>query len=268
MRMFNKLPSISRVVPGAIATLELPLGPTYQSINFQCSGTALAIAHFGRINVVVDGKTVQTYKTMFRLTQLNAYYQKEGDSATDWSIHFDRDELMDIIYRRAPGMGTADVQSFYIEIEILATAPANITMAAFAQVDPVKQPLGVFMKVREYPFSSAVSGEVEIDKLPRGAFYAALHLFKADINNVIVEADQVKILDNTKVVLERFQRGASPLKRVPQTAAATHIDWLLEGDLSQAIKTADLQDFRVKMLLGTSGAVDIVAETLDTLDGV
>jgi hypothetical protein len=134
---------------------------------------------------------------------------------------------------------------------------------AHAKVDPAPQPLGVFVKVREFPFSSAVAGEVEIDKLPRGAYYAAIHLFKADVSKVEVQANQVKIVDATKTVLQREQKEATPA-RAP-LAGATHIDFLTEGDLAQSIKTGDLYDWRIKCELDTAGSVDIITETLDVL---
>jgi hypothetical protein len=267
-RKILKMPSISRVVAGSIATLELPIGPTYRRLIFNATGTALAISHVGRIDVLVDGKVVQTFKDLQRLIDINAYNNRGADAATQFAIHFERAELLDAVWRRAPGMGTADIQTFHVQLTIPSGAPANMTMDCFAEVDPAPQPLGLFFKVREYPFSSAVSGEVEIDKLPRGPLYSVMHLFKADINSVEVTANQVKVVEATKAVLERSQKEASPVKRVPLTAKATTVDLITDGDLAQSLDTSKLADFRVKMTLGTSGAVDIVAETLDTLQGV
>jgi hypothetical protein len=55
MKKISKLPSISRVTPGSVATLEIPLGPTYEKIIFDGSGTGLAISHIKRICVLIDG---------------------------------------------------------------------------------------------------------------------------------------------------------------------------------------------------------------------
>lgn len=272
-RKIIRLPSMSRVVPGAKATLELPIGPTYRRLIFAAKAAAgLDATDIGRIDVLVNGKVIQTYKNLARLNAVNAYYGRAADtmSVTDaeFALHFERAELMDAVYRRAPGMGTADVQTFHIEVEIAAGAPADISMTCHAEIDPERQPLGVFYKVREFPFSSAVAGQVEIDKLPRGGWYSVIHLFKADITAVEVEGNQVKVIDATKTILERTQKEASPVKRVPQTASATHIDFITDGDLSQSLRTDLLNDFRLKVTLATSGAVDIVAETFDTLNGV
>lgn len=267
-RKLIRLPSLSRVTAGAIATLELPIGPTYRRLIFTASGTGLDVTDIGRIDVLVDGKVVQTFKDLQRLFDLNGYYGRGADTAAQFAIHFERAELMDAVWRRAPGMGTIDVQTFHVQLTIASGAPVDLAITAHAEVDPQPLPLGLFFKVREYPFSSAVSGEVEIDKLPRGPLYSVLHLFKADVNAVEVSANQVKVFEGTKAVLERTQKEGSPIKRVPVTAKATHIDFITDGDLAQSLDTSKLSDYRVKMTLGTSGAVDIVAEVLDTLQGV
>lgn len=269
-RKVLKTPSLSRVTPGSTATLELPVGPTYEKLIFSVTAASLLdMTDIGRINVLFDGKVVQTYKSLQHLYDLNSFYGRDADSmsatAAEFAIHFNRAELNGLAYQRAPGIGTADLGTFHIEMEIAAAAPASIAITAQSVIDPVPQPLGVFFKVREYPYNSSVSGQVEMDKLPRGAWYGAIHLFKADISAVEIEANQVKIVDATKAILERIQKGASPVKRVPVTARATHIDFLTDGDLAQAVRTELMQDFRLKMTLDTSGAVDIITETLDSL---
>lgn len=270
MRKIVKLPSLSRVVPGSKATLEFPLGPTYQTIVFSVSASAgLDATDIGRIELLANGKSIQSYKDLTRLIDLNGYYNRGADSvsatAIQFALHLNRAELADNVWRRAPGIGTADLQTLHIEMDIASGAPADIAITAHAVVDPIRQPLGAFFRVREFPASSPTSGDFEADKLPRGPWYSAIHLFKSDVTAVQIEADGVKILDATKGILERVQKESSPVKRVPVTAKATHIDFVTDGDLLNAVNTAGLQDWRVKMTLGSSGAVDIVTETLDTL---
>jgi len=267
MRKTILLPSLSRVVAGSTATLELPTGPTYERVIFTATGTALAAAHIGRITVFIDGRSVMTFKNYQRLADLNSYYNRAADAVTQFALHFFRAELHDLVYRRAPGIGTADVQTVHIEIELAAGAPGDITLKAHAEINPAPQPLGAFVKVREYPYSTAVSGQVEIDKLPRGPWYQAFHLFKADISAVELTVDQTKMVEATKAVLERAQKEASPVKRVPVTGSATHVDLVTQGDLAQALNTNKVQDLRLKATFDTSGAADIVTETLDTLTG-
>lgn len=271
MKKIVRLPSLSRVSAGSKATLELPLGNTYERIIFTASAAAgFDAGDIGRIDVLINGNVVQTYKNLQRLIDLNGFYNRDADSVSatggQFALHFTRAELVDSLWRKAPGFGTQDVQTFHIEMEIASGAPNDLAITAHAQVDPVRQPLGAFFRIREFPVSNATAGVLEADKLPRGAWYSAIHLFKADISAVELVAGDVKIVDATKAILERLQKGASPEKRVPVTAKATHIDLITDGNLLDSLPTAGLSDFRVKMTLDTSGAVDIVTETLDTLN--
>ncbi len=260
------LPSLSRVAPGAKATLELPPGPTYLRIRFACTGTGLAVGHIGRITAKINGKDRMTWVDAQRLFDMNAYYNHSPDTVNDFCIHFFRGELESLVWKRAPGIGTQDLTSFHIELQLDAAFPADGTIIAFAEVDPEEQPLGAFVNVTEYPYSSSVSGNVEIDKLDRGPFYAAIHLFKADVSEVTVKSNRKSIFDQvTKASLERSQKEASPKARVPQTAKATHIDFVLQGDLAGAYPTGGLTDWRLKAKLDTAGAMDIITETLDLL---
>lgn len=270
MKKIQRLPSLSRVSPGNTSTLELPIGPTYERIVFVVTAAnGLDAGDIGRIKLLANGAEIQSFKNLQRLIDLNTYWGRDADSVAaariEFALHLNRGELVDNMWRNAPGVGTADLSTLHLEIDIDGAAPADIKISAFAQVDPVRQPIGAFFRIREYPASSAVAGLFEADKLPRGPWYGAIHLFKGDITDVEVMAGDVKIIDATKAVLERFQRAASPKARAPQTAKATHIDFITDGNLLESLPTANLTDFRVKMTLGTAGAVDIVTETLDTI---
>lgn len=263
-----KLPSVSRVVANSTAILELPIGLTYHDIIFSCSGTALAISHFGQIRVMANGNEIQRFKDLQRLVDLNNYYGREADSATEWKIAFCRDEYAGsgLAYQRAPALGTIGLTTLTVEIDLTASFPANGTIVARALVDTVAQPIGVFNRIREVGISSSVTGVVETDKIPRGgAIYQAIHLFKADISNVELELDTVKVIESTKAVLERIQKAVRPVARIPQTAKATHLDFLIEGDAGDLLNTAGVQDMRLKMTFDTIGSCDIVLEQLDTL---
>lgn len=271
MKKLLRLPSLSRVSAGSKATLEMPLGNTYERIVFTVKAAAgLDAGDIGRIDVLINGSPIQTFKNLQRLIDINAYYNRDTDTVTatemQFALHFSRAELVDGLWRKAPGIGTADVQTFHIEMDIASGAPADITITAHAQANPIRETLGAFTRIREFPASSSVAGLLEADKLPRGPWYSVVHLFKADISAVEVVASDVKIIDATKAILERIQKGSAPVKRVPQTAKATHIDLITDGDLLDSLPTANLSDFRIKMTLDTAGAVDIVTETIDTLE--
>lgn len=264
MKKHISLPSISRVVPGSTAILELPLGPTYEYIHFTASGTALAASHITGLRLLVDGQEKQRYKDLQRLIDLNAYYARSTDAVTDFMLHLKRDEYDDPAYRQVPAFGTANLQTLTIEVDIAAGAPANIAMSAIAYIDTQLQDLGVFTQIRETSLNSAVAGDVDFDKLLRnGAVYQAIHLFKADVNRVLLEIDQNKWIDASKGQLERIQKTVRPNARVPLTAKATHIDFLTSGLSKDLLDTTNIQDLRLRMNLGTSGAIEIVTEQFE-----
>lgn len=274
MRKRIQMPSLNRVAPGAKATLEFPLGPTYYKVNFTVTAAAgLDVTDIEKIELMFNGKSKMTFADLQRLIDLNTYYGRGEDTVTateiKFTLHFFRAEMMDAVYARAPGIGTADLQTLHAEIKVANGAPADIAIEAEALIDPEEQPVGVFFNVSEYPFDSSVAGWVAVADLLRGPYYGAIHLFKADVNDVKVEAiekgEKITHVEFSKGTLEKEQKEAFPKARVPQTAKATHIDFLTEGDISQALFTGPMSDFRVKMNLATAGAVDIVTETLDTV---
>lgn len=100
MKKIVKLPSLSRVSAGSKATLELPLGNTYERIIFTATAAAgLDAGDVKRIDVLVNGEVIQTYKNLQRLIDINGYYNRDADtvSATkmEFALHFSRAELID-----------------------------------------------------------------------------------------------------------------------------------------------------------------------------
>jgi len=264
-----ELPSISRVVAGSTAILELPIGPTYHDIVFTLTGTALAVAHIGQVRVLVNGNEIQRYANLQRLFDLNAYYNREGDTVNEFKLAFARDEYNELAFKRAPALGTLGLSTVTIEMDLQAAFPANGTIVARALIDTVPQPLGVFNRIREVGLSSSVTGVVETDKIPKGgAVYQAIHLFKADISRVELEVDGVKVIASTKATLERLQKAVRPVARVPQTAKATHLDFLLEGDAGDLLNTQNVRDIRLRSTFDSVGSCDLVLEQLDVLTAV
>lgn len=258
------LPSISRVTAAAVAILELPINPTYQFIRFGSTGTGLTAAMVKLIRVIVDGRVIQEYKDLTRLIDLNAYHGRSADTVNDWVLWFRDDDYDDLAAKRTPALGTDGLQTVNIEITLDATFPANGTLVAHAFVDTKREQLNVFTRIRETSVNSVAAGMIDYDKLVRGgAVYKAIHLFKADISSITLEADGNKIIEAPKAVLERAQRSVRPVARIPVTTKATHIDFCLEGDEGDLLDTVGMNDLRIRMTLDTAGVVEISTEQLD-----
>jgi hypothetical protein len=258
--------TVQRVATGAVAFIELPLGPTYEGIHFLMTGTGLAVTMVDSIKLIANSQEAQTYLNLQQLIDLNAYHGRTADTAADWFMHFCNSDYSELAEELMEAIGTADLDSLTIEISLNGTWPANGTIVAEAHVDTEQQPLGLFNRIRQTVINSAVAGDIEYDKIIRGgAIYKQIHFFKADVNKVILEADGVKMYEVTKVQAERGQKNVRPFSRVPQTAKATHLDFVLSGYYGDVLRTEGMNDLRARLTLGSAGAVQIVTEQLDKL---
>jgi hypothetical protein len=249
------MPSFTTVAAGADTSLTLPVGGnTYEKILVEYSGVTLA--QMKNIEVRVNGDPIQHYKDGQQLEDLNDYYGRPKSSGflTLWAI---RPEMTNIALRRLTAWGTTNVQTLTIHMEIDAAA-ASPALKAHAVISQPR-PMQVVTKIKQYPHNSAVSGQVDIDNIPRGPRILCAHLFKSDISDVEVEIDGVKWYDADKSLSEAMQKESG---RSPITAKATHIDFVLDNHVDNALVTQHAGDFRVKPTLDSSGATDIVMEFL------
>lgn len=268
MRITKDLPSLANVQAGGVATLNCPLGRTYDKIVLQYSGVTLA--QMKKITVLVNGKPIQEYKDGDELQAINKYYGRPT-TAGYLTLYFVRDEYKTNNDNRVTGLGTLDIQTLQISIDIDAAAAAPVISASAQLSDP--RNMGAVTKVKSFSFNAAGSGEFEIDNIPKGPRILAMHFFKADVNAIEIELDSRKATEGTKALMEVYQKQGG---RTPQTASATHVDYCLEGDILQALSTTTgkdgnlslVQDFRVRATLGTSGALRVVVEYLDGYHGI
>lgn len=261
MRRLNKLPSVDNVAAGNQAVLNCPVGLTYDFIDLVYSGVTLA--QLQNIEVVINGKTIQKFLNGTELDNLNQFYGR-GAANGVLRLWFERPELSELRVRRLTSLGTADVQTLTVQMDIDGAA-VDPAISAYAMLG-APQPLGLVTKVKAFPVTFATSGQQEIDNIPRsGASICAMHLFKADISNVEVESNSVKLLDATKTVSEDIQ---SKYGRTPITASATHVDFCVNGDPRQALNTKGMSDLRLRPTIDTPGAVRVVVEFIDGFAGI
>lgn len=263
MRKTIKLPNLQNVSAGGTATLSCPVGLTYDVITLEHTG--VTAAQIKDIEVRVNGKVLQEYKNGDQVNALNTYYGR-GTSAGFLELWFIRPELDTVKEQRLTALGTGDIQTLDISLEIdaLATAPA-ITAYAI-QSEPAA--LGVITKIRRFPLTFSAGGEQDISNLPlNGARIAAMHLESS------VDISKTRVLVNSVDVFEATDKVAAQIQnRYGRTADSAsdyfRADFMLEGDLSQAIITQGVQDFRVKPTLAGGGQVDVLVEYLDGFNGL
>ncbi len=256
MRRIIQLPAWTPVSAGSDTSLTMPVGGnTYERASIAHSGVTLA--QMKNIEVRLNGDPIMHFKTGTQLEALNDYYgrPKTAGILTIWAI---RPELTNIAQRRLTAWGTLNVQTLSIHMDIDAAASAPALLAHAVVSSP--RMMDIITKVKQYPHNSAVSGQVDIDNIPRGPRILAAHFFKSDISDMEVEMDNVKFYDASKTLSEALQKENG---RTSQTATATHVDFLGDNDIGNALITANAGDLRFKPTLDTSGATDIVVEFLD-----
>lgn len=262
MRMLIKLPSFTNVVAGSTATLNCPIGRSYDRIIFEYSG--LTLSQIKNLRVEIDGKPIQEFKDGVQLDDLNKYYDRH-DEAGFISIWFNRPEMNSLDHQRVTRLGTTGVQTFQISFDIDEDATNPKVKAHALQSDA--GPLGMITKVKQFVMSSATAGQFEIDSIPRGPRILAIHFFKADVLSVEVEQNSRKIREGTKQLLQFLQRESG---RKPMSAKATSIDFTQEADLYHSLETRPdfIQDQRFRLDLGSAGEVRVLVEYLDNIEGI
>lgn len=261
------LPSVSRVAPSSVAFLEVPIGPTYEFINFSLTGTGLAASMVENIRVLANGVELQNYLNLQQLIDINAYHGRAADTAADFCLWFNNDDYKTTEEEGMEALGTLGLQTLTVELTLNATWPANGTIQAVAFIDTMQQKVGIYNRIKQTTMNSAVAGDIDYDKIVRGgAIYKQIHFQKADINKIVLEADGVKIYEGTKTQLERAQKNVRPFARVPQTAKMTTLDFALSGYYGDLLRTDGMNDLRARLTLATSGAVQIVTEQMDVFN--
>lgn len=271
MRQYVKMPSVTNVAAGASFSIHLPVGKSYDFVDLAL--TNITLAQLTNLELRLNGKTVQTFATGTELDAINKFHGRRAFANGILRLFFMRPELEAlqiasggklIDQRFITSIGTSDLQTMSLHGDVDA-ACTNPAIVCYSQQGPA-MPLGIFTKIKAFPRSFATSGAQEIDTLPRsGARIATLHLFKADISNVAVEVDSRKVIDGTKTCMEEQQ---TEFGKVGQTASATHVDFVVNGSLEDALPTVGVQDLRVQPTLDTSGDVRTVVEYIDGFEGI
>lgn len=261
MRKIVPLPSFSNVAEGSVATCNCPVGLTYEQIVLKYGGTTFDPANMVKIEVKVNGKAIIDM-TGDQLVSLNKYYGVP-DSTGYVTLWFARPWMATVFESRLTSLGTSDVSTLSVHVTISgATSP---TLEAHA-VQNAAQPLGLIAKIKQFPRAFSTTGQQEIDSLPKGgARIAAFHLFKSDVSDVEVDVNGVRVYDLSKGVGSELE---SRYGRTPQDSAATHVDFLLDNDINNALALSGVQDFRIRPTIDTVGSVNTVVEYLDGYAGI
>lgn len=267
-RRIKNLPFLG-VAANSVASLELPLGPTYHEILIKLGGTTFTHAQVTGIKCKLNGKTFWELTG----TRLDLIVDYKGETTTTAWLPISFNE----IFAKTPGGMYAGaiptgygVRSFTIEITIGgATAPTieswSILSAGQNMIDPktgVAKPIcGMF----SHPQTYATGGEFHIT-LPHGKeaghLVKRVYFFNSNMTHLSVLKDGVEIYQeladaDADYMTERYGR-------VWQSGLYVY-DPIMMNDLSSVLDISGAQDLRFKVTLSAADTINVYAEYLGLL---
>jgi len=261
-RRLKKLPSLSNVAKGSTATLELPRGLSYHQILLKYSGVTLS--QLKDIRMEVDGKTFQSYKDGEQLEKINHYFAR-GDAQDSFiALHFARSEMNDLAQRRLFALGTADISTLALRVDVDAEADSPKLEAYGLEAE--QEPFGYVTKIKHFPVAFSTGGLHEVDNLPTpaSARIAAIHLMTSDVTHAELEVNGHIAFQAPKALEGKIQSDAG---RQPSVDKFT-LDFIKENDFAQSQVLAEIQDFRIRMQVAKATSFDIVVEYFDIKAGL
>lgn len=275
-----KLPNVTNVGGNQTATIAMPVGAqSYESVNIRL--TDIDKSEITNIQVLANGKPIQTWKTVDDLEAVSRYYGYPID-AKEININFLRQHFTQSAQARLFNFGTLDLSTASVRFDIgaiasgksprvEASAPRYTAIDEAGKVIQAANSIGAITKVRNFISSSSVAGEFEISDIPREMFLQALHLKLTDPSGVAAAITDCKIeLNGQKVWDLSHERMASYLTskgRTPQTGFY-HIDFMLDNELGSQLALQGLQDFRIILNLDKAGAVVSYPEYWSGIGGI
>jgi len=262
-RRLKKLPSFSNVAAGSTATLEMPRGLSYHQLIIKYAN--ITLAQMKNIRMEVNGKVFQTYRDGTELDLINKHFSRGVAENGYMVLHFARPELEDLLQQRAFSLGTEDISTLVMRMDIDAATNAGVTLEAYA-LQGQQAPMGIITKMKSYPVSYATAGTHELDKLPvpATARIAAIHLLTDKVTYAELEVDGNIAFEAPKELEAKIQKDAG---RTPDASKFT-MDFIKENDTAQAQVLAGVQDFRIRMQLSEATAFNVLVEYLDIKDGL
>lgn len=251
MRRYEQMPTPGSIAPGQTATVNLPLGPTYHRLNIDMFAAAIGDTpvaidpaewadYIGEMRLVVNGDT-RIEIDAADLVKINRYYGQVADPGVlplflsqPWMRTRGGED--NTAYGTAAGMA-----SFTLELDLKPNIAIGKLEVYAVQHEPM--PFGSHLRIQRFSKQMGLQGVSEVSDLPLGTYLMqALHLTTAEIDQVEILTNSLKVLNTSKRLRSAHQRV---IGRVPQ-AGMTHIDFLTENRMGEALDMR-LTDFRSRL---------------------
>lgn len=263
-RYTRKLPSFATVGAGQMATLMVPKGWTYRGLvlKYQTGGAnateAQMKADLTAIRLKVNGNT-RYEASAEQLIDIQTHFYGESVVAGMLFIPLSRKWLKTIEAQDNTAWGTSNVDTFSIEVDISGGA-VTPSLVAHAEVDPVKNDLGIIVEGHTFHYNAAGAGTMEISDLPKSSGQlVGLHMKTTVVSALQLTVNAVEFINSDIDVMNAiYQR--EPMRRAPVNGWV-HLDPLALNRIGDAWPMA-VEDFRLKLTTTGAGTVDLFLETL------
>lgn len=258
-----KVPKKNSVEAGTQFAIKPAIGPTYEVFYLYLKG-GLTLAQLKDIRVEVRGKPIQIFRDGVQAQMLNKHYKRPlSDKADVLALWFYRPELHNLEQRRNFALGTADVDTLSITMDIAADAPQASDIEVKARTTAAR-PLGVITKIKQYPQTFAQGGEQDIADIPtRDAALVGMHFGTGHIEAMRLELDSLKVVEGTKAELHDAYS-----EWVEAQTSNAHLSFVARGDQFDALITEGVQDFRVTIDLAQAATFPLMVEYFDSYSGL
>lgn len=260
------LPSAQAVAPGQTATINMPIGWTYEGLDIQVNANlgagvvAVPVANWGdvfsEVRVIVDGKV--TYRASGDFIAALAQFYGETLVAGSLPIFFARPWMRTEAGWVAGAYGTDGMRTFDLEMDIKSSVTAVDSLKVYSEQSTPSR-WGAHYELGKFNHSQGSTGEADIaDIPPRGAYRVlGMHIATDNISDLSLEIDGLKVMDSDAI--SRSARIAKS-KRSKRTGY-THLDFISDNILERSQPMA-IRDFRLKPTFTGTGTFAVYVESL------
>lgn len=267
--LLTKLLSFANVAPNSVASVSLPLGPTYERFTLVLGGTSFTKAMVLNIKLRLNGKVVVDIDGP-TLDKLNSYTGLAADPALltlDFTEIYARDQVGQSYGAIATSYG---VQTATLEVQIgAATAPTLDCFVATSAprqplLDQAGQPILIIEKLLPYTATFNAGGKFNLP-VPFGAqgsvIKRAYFSHTGNMSALEVKKNGVVIFEAPKAVNEFIQKENKKTPQANLFVWDTIVDW----NMDQMVKTTDANAFEMNVTLTAADTVKYWVEYIDPL---
>jgi Viral coat protein P2 N-terminal domain len=249
------------VVADGIASLEMPLGMTYNRIVLQLGGTTFTKAMIARIVCKLNGKIFYDI-TGSRLDLINTYRGLKQDTA-HLVIDYNEPKAKTIGGMYAGAIGTASgVNAFTVEVTISgATAP---TLESWSMITE-PQPLGLINALVHHPVTFSAGGKFPI-VLPYGPnakhLIERVHFFHTNMTELEIKKNGIIIFEAMATAVNEFIQ--EDYGKVPQAGLYVY-DAVVDNSMKRVLDTSNAQSLQFNTTVSAADTVDVYGEYVTEL---